>query len=101
MVPHPRTPLRPHGLRPLGRPHLLRVTLDADGLPTRVATRHGKQLIAVTAIGEVWRIAEGWWRERPLRRTYYHLTLSNGHSLTCFHDDNGDSQSAGWYEQRY
>ena len=96
-----RTPLRVDGLRPLGRPRPIRVTLDADGLPARVATRHDKQPIIVTTVDEVWRIAEEWWREHTLRRTYYRLTLSDGRALTCFHDDSGDSQNAGWYEQRY
>ena len=101
MVPHPGTSLRPHGLRPLSRPHPLRVTLDAAGLPARVATRHDRQPVAVTAVDEVWRIAEEWWRERPLRRTYYRLALDDGRALTCFHDDDGGPGDTGWYEQRY
>ena len=77
----------PAGLRPLGRPRPLQVARDAGGLPARVRFPQQTRAVAVRDIDQVWRIAEEWWRDRPLRRTYYQLRLVDGRRLTCFCDD--------------
>lgn len=41
---------------------------------------------AVVEVQEVWRLAEEWWREEPLERTYYQLLLDGGRLLTVFRD---------------
>ena len=98
------------GLRPLGLPRPVRVrtdeygepstlTLLPRGAPALVAGRRWRDAhtLAVERVEEVWRIAEEWWREAPLARTYYRVTLEDGRSLTVF-EDGGDGR---WYEQRY
>jgi hypothetical protein len=59
-----------------------------------VIVRHGRRL-AVTAIQEIWRIDDEWWRERISRR-YYLLLLEHGIVCTIYRDLVSDS----WYEQR-
>jgi hypothetical protein len=49
----------------------------------------------VTAVQEVWRIDDEWWRE-PISRRYYRLLLEQGSLCTIYHDLLHDS----WYEQR-
>ncbi|PZC50349.1 MAG: hypothetical protein DK306_000077 [Chloroflexi bacterium] len=99
------------GLRPLGQPRALQVARDASGLPAQVRFPGGAT-VAVSAIDQIWRIAEEWWRERPLMRTYYQLRLEDGRRLTCFYDEtlaqpNGPSADAGsalggaWFAQAY
>lgn len=102
------------GLRPLGLPREVRVRADADGVPLAVTLEAGRALSArrhartleVEEVLEVWRLAEGWWRESPVYRTYYRVAVDGGRMLTLFRDDDpredGDrAASAGrWYEQR-
>ncbi|MCY3918568.1 MAG: hypothetical protein OXG38_02020, partial [Chloroflexi bacterium] len=63
--------------------------------------------VAVRDVDQVWRIAEEWWREQPLRRTYYQLRLADGRRLTCFSDDaTARGRAAGtaadaWFAQEY
>lgn len=123
----PRTSTRPDGLRPLALPRPIHVQLDHHtGLPTRLRTlpRPGLPLRAerptnaharpstnartfeVLDVSEIWRIAEEWWRDNPIQRTYYRLVLQDGRPLTIFHDETEASEGTsttctGWYEQRY
>jgi hypothetical protein len=146
----PRTPLRPHGLRPLALPRPIQVQLDAHGLPTRLRTNHRAALplralarpttntrrtpsrptsarlttpsdrpipagrtFDVLDVSEIWRIAEEWWRDHPIQRTYYRLVLQDGRPITIFHDEtelpaeaapsseDTATTCAGWFEQRY
>ncbi len=89
-----------------------------DGRPEgrrgeRQVERHGRHgdRHAVEHIDEVWRVAEAWWREAPIRRTYFRVLIEGGRPLTLFRDDDaiesrgvdggtGESSTA-WYEQRY
>lgn len=98
MVTYPRTALGAHGLRPLGLPHARQVEVDGLGMPHAVVLH--RRSAGVARIEEVWRLAEAWWREDPIARTYARLLLADGRIVTLFHDDTcvpGD----GWYEQRY
>ena len=56
--------------------------------------------LAVERIEEACRIADEWWREAPLQRSYYRVVLEGGGTLTLFHDDT-QPPAGGWYEQRY
>ena len=48
-------------------------------------------------VEEVWRIEEGWWRPKPVRRTYFRLALEDGLLLTVYLDD----LEGSWWSQRY
>lgn len=104
-------------LRPIGLPRPIQVRTDADGLPVAVARpahgpapRSGRtvrarpgghaDLVPVESIEEAWRVAEEWWREDALERTYYLLLLQGGRPITIFHDPHVPP-SGGWFEQRY
>ena len=98
----------PAGLRPLGRPRPLHVARDAAGLPARVRFPQQARAVAVHDVDQVWRIAEEWWREQPLRRTYYQLRLADGRRLTCFCDDApargpaaAGTEPNPWFAQEY
>jgi hypothetical protein len=98
MVTHPGTSVGTHGLRPLGLPQARQVEVSDLGLPHALVL-HGHP-VTVERIEEVWRLAEAWWREDPIARTYVRVLLEDGRLVTLFHDDTcvpGD----GWYEQRY
>jgi len=98
VVTHSGTPVGTHGLRPLGLPRPIAVTVDAFGLP-RTVTRYG-HACPVAQVADVWRVAEAWWREEPLGRTYVELQLEGGVVVTLFHDD-ACGPGDGWHEQRY
>lgn len=117
MESNSRTALRAHGIRPLGLPRPLTVRTNARGEPVEVTLgtaegegtpgarrteqRNGEPR-AIEHIEEVWRVAEAWWREAPIRRTYYRVLIEGGRPLTLFRDDSGTSEdSTTWYEQRY
>ncbi len=87
------------GLRPLGLPGPIDVRADASGLPTTVRLRGGRPM-TVDQVDEVWRIAEEWWQETPLARTYYRVIVDGGRPLTLFRDDLA-ATDGGWYEQQY
>lgn len=105
-------------LRALGLPLPIRVRTDEAGLPVELLVpRRGASPLAqqssadarrhaVEAIEEVWRVAEEWWRERPVGRTYVRLLVDGGRPLTVYRDEagllspDGDGQPA-WYLQRY
>jgi hypothetical protein len=96
-------------------PRPVRVQSDEHGLPSKVAldpSNSRAPSFAVERVEEVWRIAEEWWRETPIGRTYYRVVIDGGRSLTLFHDTGqphdteGPGQEDGqggrqWYEQRY
>lgn len=98
MEPSTGAPLRAHGLRALGLPRPLRVEANGAGLPARVTLeRAGAGSFEVEEVLQVWRVSEAWWREAPVRRTYYQVAIDGGRTLTLFQDE----ESTQWYEQRY
>ncbi len=100
MQPNSRTPLRPHGLRPVGLPTPINVRADPSGAPRSIARRSGRGwglAHAVDRVDERWRIVDEWWRETGIARSYYRVVLEDGRMLTLFHDDAHD----GWFLQRY
>ena len=91
-------------LSPLGLPRPIEVHTGPGGEPRalRRAERRGLSAapIAVDRVVETWRIADEWWREPPISRSYYRVTLAGGGTLTIFHDDT-QPEALGWYEQHY
>ncbi len=88
-----RAPDTIHRLRRLNAPAPVEVRA-ADGLPrTLLLDRRWR---AVARVEEVWRIEDGWWRPRPVARTYYRLLLEGDRPLTVYRDDLDDS----WWTQR-
>ncbi len=89
-------------LRPLGLPRPIGVRTDGDGLPlevTRTARGGERRTLAVERVEEVWRIAEEWWRDTSIGRTYYRVIVDGGRPLTLFRDRS--DLGGGWFEQRY
>ena len=72
-------------------PRPTRVELGTDGLPRAVAGR------AVEAVREEWRVEEGWWTDRPVRRRYLELVLDGGR-VAVVYEDRG--RPGHWYAQR-
>lgn len=81
-------------IRRLNLPRPLVVEADAQGLPRVVGSGAARQ--RVTAIVDLWRIDDEWWRE-PLSRRYFVVTLESGAIRTVFQD----LIAGGWYEQAY
>ena len=116
----PPTPNASAALRALGLPLPIQVRTDEQGLPLELLVpRHGAQPLArqaqrrssprtrdarryaVEAIEEIWCVAEEWWRERPVGRTYVRLLVDGGRSLTIYRDEAGLDGAPAWYLQRY
>lgn len=95
MLPHSRTAVRAHRLRPLGAPRRIRVEHDAAGRPT--AVHFEGELRPVAAVQDRWRIDDEWWRETAISRMYWSLQLEGGRVLTVYRDLIG----GGWWLQRY
>jgi hypothetical protein len=96
MVAHPRTPARPHRLRPLREPRSIAVEADGGGRPIAVTLRPGERL-RVLDVQDTWRIDDEWWRERPVSRVYWQLTLEDGQVLTLY----DDLLARVWFRQGY
>jgi hypothetical protein len=81
-----------------------RSTLRALGLPQPVAVRTGPRGLpaavdgrAVEAVREEWRVEEGWWSDRPVRRRYLEVVLAGGRLAVLFEDL---LQPGTWFAQR-
>ena len=81
-------------IRPLNIPTPIDVVEDEEGGPLAFTLR-GRN-IDVTAVDDMWEIADEWWRPRPIARRYYQCTLEHGGRTTVFRD----LAEGGWYEQR-
>ena len=77
-------------VRRLGQPRPVRVGTDSTGNPTAVGGR------SVTHLRDEWRVEEGWWTRRPVRRVYYDLVLDDGRNTVVF----CDRRQGRWYAQR-
>ena len=76
--------------RTLGAPRGIRVGADGTGIPRSL---DGKP---VAAVRDEWRVDEGWWTRRPVRRRYFELVLADGRNTVVF----CDRRQGRWYEQR-
>lgn len=43
-----------------------------------------------------WRVEEGWWTRKPVRRVYFDLVLADGRNTVVF----CDRRRGRWYSQR-
>jgi hypothetical protein len=77
-------------VRRLGLPREVAVSTDTSGLPVAVAGR------PVEYLRDQWRVEEGWWTRRPVRRVYFDLVLAGGRQTVVF----CDRRRGCWYTQR-
>ena len=61
-------------LRRLARPRPARVVVGEHGEPRALDGR------AVESVVEDWVVEDRWWTDRPLRRRYFELVLSDHHT---------------------
>jgi hypothetical protein len=78
------------GPRRLNEPRAARVRAGAGGRPETVDGR------AVDAVRESWLVEDRWWTDRPLRRRYWEVVISDGRDVVVFRDLDG----GGWFAQR-
>ena len=93
MVAHSRTPPRPGSLRALNQPQPVRVETGDGDIPSAVWNK--RRRLPVEAL-DAWRIDDEWWRERPVSRLYYRVTLEDGGTAVLFRD----LVDGAWYRQR-
>ena len=84
MVQNPRTTPGPGSIRPLNLPTPVTVQENRRQLPTSVTI--GSRTLPVTAIIDLWEIDDEWWRDRPIARMYYRVTVEGGRQLTLYRD---------------
>jgi hypothetical protein len=77
-------------VRRLGLPRPVAVSTDATGLPVAVGGR------PVAHLRDEWRVEEGWWTRRPVRRSYFDLVLEDGRNAVVF----CDRRQGRWFAQR-
>jgi len=76
-------------VRRLGLPREVAVSTDTAGLPVAVGGR------LVEHLRDQWRVEEGWWTRRPVRRVYFDLVLAGGRQTVVF----CDRRRGRWYAQ--
>ena len=86
--------LRPHTLKPVNVPEEVQVEESPAGLPLALRDRRRQ---AIEVIHERWRIDDEWWRDTPVARLYFAVTLSSGQRLVIFKD----LHASHWYRQSY
>ena len=94
MVQNPRETPGPGALRPLNLPVPIAVEEDADQRPLALTLR-GRRL-QVASIDDLWEVDDEWWRERPVARMYYRVSVQDGRLITLFRD----LLDGEWYQQR-
>ena len=94
MVKDPRKAPGAGALRPLNLPTPVTVEEDGQQRPVSIVLRGSR--VRVESIDDQWEIDEEWWREKPIFRTYYQVTMEDGRSITLFQD----RLSGGWSLQR-
>ena len=67
---------------------------DDRGLPTAVGGR------PVAHLRDEWRVEEGWWTRRPLRRRYFDLVLEDGRNTVVFLDRRGGAGTRSGHDLR-
>jgi hypothetical protein len=79
--------------KPLNLPEQLNIE-EKNGLPCALKDIRRQN---VNSIDDKWRVDDEWWRQEPLSRLYYAVTLSSGQRSVIFknlHDNH-------WYRQTY
>ena len=90
----PATSIGTNRVRALNRPGAVGVKVSG-GVPCEVLWRGSWRVCS--RVEEVWRVEDGWWRPRPVRRTYFRLALEDGQLLTVYLDH----VDGRWWHQRY
>jgi hypothetical protein len=78
------------GPRILGAPRSVRVATDGAGLPRSLDGR------PVASVRDEWRVDEGWWTGRAVRRRYFDVVLADGRNTVVFLD----RHTGRWFTQR-
>ncbi len=98
MVQNPREASSSGSLRPLNPPAPVQVEENESRRPVSITLRGRK--FKIVSINDLWEISEEWWRESPVARVYYQVTIEDGRPLTIFRDLLGDLADGSWYRQR-
>jgi hypothetical protein len=78
------------GPRILGAPRSVSVAADGAGLPRSLDGR------PVASVRDEWRVDEGWWTGRAVRRRYFDVVLADGRNTVVFLD----RHTGRWFTQR-
>ncbi len=89
MVAHPREQGHSRAARRLNEPRPARVT-ERDGAPAEV------ERMPLALVREEWRVADRWWTEGPVQRSYFDVVLETGENAVVFRDE----LTGRWYRQR-
>jgi hypothetical protein len=82
-------------LRALNTPRAITVKVAEDGAPSSIV--FGKREVSVSAQLESWLVEDEWWRDKPIARRYWRVTLDDGRTTDIYHDLAG----GGWFRQSY
>ena len=66
--------------RILGAPRSARVEADGTGAPQSVDGKPSQ------SVRDEWRVDEGWWTGRPMRRRYFDVVMTDGRNAVVFCD---------------
>jgi hypothetical protein len=89
MVAHPRDQGDSRAARRLNEPRPARVEA-VEGVPVAVGG------VRVASVREEWLVADRWWTEEPVRRSYFDLVLETGENVAVFYDE----ERGGWFRQK-
>ncbi len=78
---------------PILMPRLIDVKSDSEGTPHALSFR--AKWCAVASLIDGWEVEDEWWREEPIRRTYFRVSLANGGYKRLFYDRTKER----WYTQ--
>ena len=94
MVQNSGKTLRIETYRTVNEPEQIQVEEEASGFPLAVRM---SQRQAITAIDDMWRIDDEWWRHKPVSRFYYAVLLVSGQRIVLYKNLVNDC----WYRQLY
>jgi hypothetical protein len=93
VVAHPRKQSDTRSARRLNEPQRALVVTRGVGAAAEPVSVNK---LGVAGIREVWRVADRWWTEAPVRRRYFDVVLESGQNAVVFQDEEG----GGWFTQR-
>ena len=87
--------IRADTYRPVNVPEPVDVE-EASSFSLPLAVRAPRRQ-AVVNIEDRWRIDDEWWRQEPISRLYFEVTLDSGQRIVLYKDLISD----GWFRQAY
>ena len=91
MVTDPGAAPSSGAVRSINTPEPVRVEVSAGGAPGMLAETRGRgkavSRLTVESVEDTWRIADEWWREVPIVRTYFEVLLEDGRRTVLYRDD--------------